>query len=306
MSCAPFGSIMYAVGNALQDLSQKKDPGFRIINAEGPGSTAITVNILRNESWRKSVGCTSQMDFVYAARGVKPFFDRPEPNLGDDIKVLFNGFYGAVGILTTDPTLTSARMLDGKTLGMGKRSQAHWAGLPLLFFETGLPDVKIKMEFSGPAASHDALVEGRVDAVISQFVVRPDGSQVFKPGVVTKLFASGKPIYMVGFDQATFDRAAKAGVNFSPIEITSKVVPETASTEPQNFVFAPAAITVHREFSEELAYQITKFALDNAASLAGYHAMLKVISTPKGLLGRWAAKDLHPGALRAYKEAGLL
>jgi len=306
MSCAPFGSIMYAVGNAMQDLAQKEKADFRIVNAEGPGSTAVTVNMLRDESWQKRIGCTSQLDFVYANRGVQPFFSEPDPNLGDDIKILFNGFYGAVGILTTDPSIKSAAMLDGKTLGMGKRSQAHWAGLPLLFFETGLPDADIDMQFLGPPASHDALVEGRVDAVISQLTVRPDGSEAFAPGVVTKLFASGKDIYLVGFDEKTFERAAAEGVKFSPIRIGPDVVPETASKEPVNFVLAPAAISVHRNFPEDLAYEVTKFMIEHAGSLPQYHAMLETISTPEALLGDWTAEDLHPGARRAFEEAGLL
>lgn len=306
MRCAPFGSIFYALGNAVQDLTGKGLPGINIINAEGPGSTAVTINMMNSEDWREVLGCTSLLDFVYAERGVEPFFDEARPDIRDDIKVLFNGFYGAVGILTRDPEIKKAEDLQGRTLGLGKRSQGHWGGLPALFFETGLPDVDVDMDFMGNGLAHDALAEGRVDAIISQVVVSPDGSKAFQPGVVTQLFASGQDIYLAGFGEETFARAASAGIDFQPIEIGPETVPDTASTEPVNWVFAPAAMTVHKDFPEEAAYQITKFMIENSEKLPEYHAMLNVIASPANLLGNWKAEDLHPGAVRAYREAGVL
>ena len=102
LRCAPFGSIMYTVGNAIQDLTQKRHPTLRITNAEGPGSTAMTVNMMEGGVWAKSIGCTSVLDYVYAEQGIKPFFDEAHPTVRDDVKILFNGFYGAIGILTTN------------------------------------------------------------------------------------------------------------------------------------------------------------------------------------------------------------
>lgn len=306
LRCAPFGSIFYVLGNAIQDLTGKDLPGIDVINAEGPGSTAVTVQMLRNKEWKDVLGCTSLLDYAYAKRGVKPFFDEPVPDIDQKIKVLFNGFYGAIGILTLDPNIKKAQDLAGKKLALGKRSQAHWGGLPAMFFETGLPNVNVNMDFMGNALAHRALAEGRVDAIISQIVVSPDGSKAFKPGVVTQLFASGRDIYAVGFDDDAFARAKKAGASFRPFKIDRKMLPETASKEAVNWVFAPAGLSVHKDFSEEAAYKITKFMIDNAAKLPKYHAMLNVIATPQGLLGDWTANDLHPGAARAYREAGVL
>jgi uncharacterized protein len=304
--CAPFGSITYVVGNAVQDLAQKNNLPFKIVNGEGPGSTAVTRNMLMLPEWKNIIGCTSVLDIVYARRGTKPFFEQPQADILSKIKVLFNSFYGAVGILTLNPNLKKLEDLNGKRLALGKISQAHWGGLPILFLQTGAPNVKPKMEFLGPAQSHEALAEGRADAVVTQLTVLPDGSKTFLPQVVSKVLGLGKPVYMIGFDDAHFATAEKAGVNFKPIKISKASFPQIATEKEVNFIFAPAAISVHKDFPEEVAYTITKMMIANASALPNYAAMLKVVATPASLLGNWTASDLHPGAARAFREAGVL
>lgn len=304
--CAPFGSIIYVMGNAMQDISQKANLPFKLINGEGPGSTAVTLNMAHQPEWKNIIGCTSVLDYVYAKRGVKPFFKQPDPDVATNIKVLFNGFYGAVGILTLNPNLKSLADLNGKKLGMGRLSQGHWGGLPMLFLETGAPDIKPKVEFLGPEASHEALADGRVDATITQFTVLPDGSKAYLPGVVAKLLAGSSPVYAIGFDPAMFDRAKAAGVDFKPILIGKSTVDKLANAKPVDFIFAPAALTVNKDFPEDKAYAITKMMIEHAKELGSYSAELTVVATPKNLLGNWTAADLHPGAARAYREAGLL
>ena len=301
LRCAPFGSIMYVMGNAVQDMTRQGLQGIKVINSEGPGSTAVTVNMLKQEQWRSSIGCTSLLDYAYAESGVAPFFDKPIPDVRKQVRILFNGFYGAIGILSTDPAVKTAKDLDGKRLALGKISQAHWGGLPKLFFKAGLPNVKVNMEFMGTDPSHDAMAEGRVQSVITQLVVSPDGSRAFKPGVVTQLFASGRKIHLVGFDDQDFKKAAAAGAPFRAIEIGPTAVPEAEASGTVKWVFSPAALGVHKDFPEDLAYKITKFVIEKAGKFPEYDAMLNVIASREGLLGDWTEADLHPGAARAFK-----
>ncbi|WP_340107234.1 TAXI family TRAP transporter solute-binding subunit [Pikeienuella sp. HZG-20] len=304
--CAPFGSIMYTVGNAIQDLTQKRHPTLRVTNAEGPGSTAITVNLMTGGEWVNTIGCTSLLDYTYAEQGIEPFFAEKHPEVRTDVKVLFNGFYGAIGVLTTDPSIESATDLDGEPLALGRRAQAHWGGLPALFFEKGMPDTRPDMEFMGTAPSHEALAENRTKAIISQIVISPDGKQAFKPGVVNQLFASGRDIYLVGFPDAAFQKAVEEGMRFRPIKVSGDQIPEAVGDRSVNWIFAPAAISVHKDFPEEDAYELTKFMIENADALPDYAATFRVIASGEGLLGDWRADDLHPGALRAYRDAGLI
>jgi TRAP transporter TAXI family solute receptor len=306
LKCAPLGSIAYTFGNAMQELLAKEHPWLRITNAEGPGSSAVTYRMINDKSWVNTIGCTSMLDYSYANLGVKPYFEKPTTAVRDDIRILFNFLYGAIGLLTRDPKIKTAEDLAGKTIGLGRRGQAHWGGIPTMMFQYGLPDVKFRIEYLGPPQAHEALVDGRVEACSTQVVVTPDGKNAFLPGVVKKLFATRKDIYLVGFTDKTFQNARKAGVIFDPMKMSKDLISDAASNTPVNWVFSPATISVNKNFPEEIAYEFTKFVINNTSRLPEYHAMLNVISTPKKLLGPWKAESLHPGAIRAFKEAGIL
>ena len=58
-------------------------------------------------------------------------------------------------------------------------------------------------------------------------------------------------------------------------------------------------------FPDELAYEITKMIIANIDKFSEYTALGKLMSRTALTFG-WPQQDIHPGALRAYKEAGLI
>jgi hypothetical protein len=58
-------------------------------------------------------------------------------------------------------------------------------------------------------------------------------------------------------------------------------------------------------FPEELAYELVKFHLDYYKEMGEYHSMLELFSPGLFTFGQ-TKKTLHPGAIRAYEEAGLV
>lgn len=67
----------------------------------------------------------------------------------------------------------------------------------------------------------------------------------------------------------------------------------------------PIAWCAYPEFDEALAYQVAKLIIDNVNKFQDYHALGKLMSKQSLVYG-WDAKNIHPGALRAYKEAGII
>ncbi len=53
------------------------------------------------------------------------------------------------------------------------------------------------------------------------------------------------------------------------------------------------------------AYEIFKMVVANIDQFAEFHALGKLMS-PGALAFGWPQDDIHPGALRAYKEAGII
>lgn len=301
--CGTLGSVAYTIGNAMQEIFAD-NPKVHIISAEGAGATAATVNLVNNPAWKTSIGCTTTLDYAYAKLGIEPFFKEPL-NISGDVKVLFNYLYAAVGFITIDPKLTKVADLDGATVAAGRRGQANWGGIPAMMVEKGLPDINVNFEFLGPDPSHEAVSDGRLNSTATQVPVFPDGSKAFEPGVLSKLIASGRDLHTLSFSEDQFAKAREAGVPFQSITLAPGVLP-VKSDGDVNWVFSPGMITVNKDFPEEAAYEIVKTMIAHASELPDYQALLEVISTPERLLGKTTSEELHPGALRAFKEAGLI
>ena len=56
--------------------------------------------------------------------------------------------------------------------------------------------------------------------------------------------------------------------------------------------------------AEETAYTLTKAMIENIAAIQSVHPAMKALSLD--LMVRKTAAPHHPGAIRAYKEAGLM
>jgi|SRR5690625_1983597 len=306
-SCAPFGSIAYVFGNALEDLSNKHSSKVKISSSEGPGTTAITMNLAEDSAWVDRVGCTSLLDFTYADLGIEPFFPEPNPEISENVKILFNYLYGAIGLLTRDDAVENFDDLSGSTIGLGRQAQAHWGGVPRVVFEKGAPELNVKLNYVGSAQAHDALADGKFRTISSQVVISPDGETVILPGVVSQLLSQRDDVRMLGFNEEIFTKLHEVGAPFKAIEVNSDMLPGVIpSDETFNWVFSTVGVAVSKDFSEDLAYEITKMILTHADELPEYNAMFETLDTPEKLLGDWNKEDLHPGALKAYQEFGLL
>lgn len=304
MQCAPFGSIIYSLGNALEQLLNQQKASVRIVNAEGAGSTATTFDLATDGTWARRIGCTSSLDYYTAAHGLPPF--TAPVDLHKKVRVLFNYLYGAIGFFTLNPQIHTLRDLNGKRVALGNRGQAHWGGIPTLLAHLGLPGTHIRLEYLGTKGALSALTDGTVAASVAQVVVTPNGEKAYLPGVISRALATGKKIYFVGIRKETIRRVQRAGVPIRPIAISPRLVPGIASTEPVTWVFSPAMVTVSDNFPESLAYRIVHAVIRNAGALPRYNKMFSTIDTAKGLLGPWKAADLDVGAAKAFKQSGLL
>ncbi|MCX7560636.1 TAXI family TRAP transporter solute-binding subunit [Sulfitobacter sp. F26204] len=65
-----------------------------------------------------------------------------------------------------------------------------------------------------------------------------------------------------------------------------------------------AVLVVSADMSEDQAYTLTKAMIDNIDSIRSVHPAMKALST--ALMIRETAAPHHPGALKAYREAGLI
>jgi hypothetical protein len=119
-----------------------------------------------------------------------------------------------------------------------------------------------------------------------------------------ELLATEKDLNYVGPTEEALNRVkAKTGLPTVPYLIQPDVV--KGMSESITVGMNVAFWGVDKSFSEEAAYQITKELIANVDKFANYHALGKIM-TKEMFCWKLESADLHPGAYRAYQEAGLM
>ena len=199
--------------------------------------------------------------------------------------------------------LFRSKSLKGKKIAIGRGAQILWAIEPMWLIDKQLNMKEdINIEYVGTKPAMTALLDGMVDAAIVGGYVNPDGVFVASPQTM-ELVASGKKLYNISWGKDAIQGIIDKGYPVAPITIPANAV-EGMDTPVDSFC-DPIAWVGYPELSDEIAYKTTKLIIENVDKFIKYHALGKLM-TPKSLVYGWPAEMIHPGALKAYKEAGIL
>ncbi len=298
---APFGTGSYLMGSALEEIAKKKGGALRITSTESPGFIFNIKKLDKEPALKTSmiVGAGAGVAGL-AVVGDKPF-DKKYPPL----KLIANYNLGAYWLATLDSKIKSVADLAGRTVALGRAAQINWAVQPeaILRHGYGLGKDKVKLEYVGTKEAVDALLNGTVDAAIVGGYFDPLSKKVELSPQTAEFVASGRQITFLGWSDEAIAKTASQGMKVFSFTVPANAIaglaaPMVASSDTTSWMVAP-------EFPDDLAYAATKLVIDNLAQFGEYHAIGKLMSA-EGLLYGWDASDIHPGALRAYREAGIL
>ena len=297
---APFGTSAYVLGSALEDVSKKHHPWLRVSHSETPGLVYNIKKLDTDPQLKKNtfIGVTRGSDWL-AQRGLKPF-DKNYPGA----KLIANYNLGATWLATLNPKIKSGKDLVGKRIGLGRTAQVIWGCEAewLIRLGWGIID-KAKVQYVGESEAPKALIDGLVYAAIIGGYIDPIVWQ-FIPGPPTLEFmASGRTVYHIPWGEEAVKKTIAGGIKVVPMTLP----PNTIAGQKESLeVFAdPIAWVAYPEFPEDIAYEITKLIISRVSAFKDYHALGKLMS-PQGLPFGWDREAIHPGSLKAYKEAGIL
>ncbi len=301
MISAPFGTGSYVLGSALEEISKKKHPWLKISHAESPGFIFNVKKLDKEPELKKSMIVGSGAGVAgLAESGDKPFDQKYPP-----LKLLANYSLGAYWLATLDPKIKSVADLAGKKVALGRAAQINWAVQPewIMRYGYGLGKDKVNLQYVGTKEAVDALLDGTVDAAVVGGYFDPLSKKMELSPQTSEFIASGRKITHIGWGSAAVDKAKAKGMKMANITIPPNTiagvsVPLEVAADTTSWMVAP-------EFPDELAYETTKLIIDNIKQFGDFHALGKLMSTG-GLIYGWETSDIHPGALRAYKEAGLI
>lgn len=297
---APFGTGSYVLGAALEDISKKSHPWIRITHSESPGLVFNIKKLDKEPELKKDTIVSSTIGTIWLAeKGMQPF-DKPYKG----VKLLANYNLIAVWLASVNADLNKPSDFDGKKIALGRAPQISWAIQPEMIIRHGwqMAD-KVKLQYVGTDPSVSALLDGLADAIAIGGYLNPKSFEFSLSPQTTELLASGKKINHISWGAEAIEKTRETGMPITPITVPAKAVdglekPIDSFTDSVAWCAAP-------EFPEELAYEITKLIIQKCGDFAGYHNLGKLMA-PEVLPFGWQADQIHPGALKAYKEAGII
>jgi len=304
---APTGAGPYLAFATMQNYAADFTDKVLPQAVETPGFT-YNVRYLASQPdlWENTLIGSGMVVEWAAAEGIAPFFAAPIEAVRD-FRII-----GALSnttnvFVTFDEDIQSVDDFEGKRVAVGLLTMNEWGMHQKMMLDSWGTTEKLKsFDALGPSQNIDALLDGRADigtlAAHSNF----DFSYTLEAGPFKTLQSSGRDYHYVDIDpeliQAYIDETG------APFKIQT-VEPGTFSgqTEELTSFGNVALISAHKDFPEELAYEFTKLWIESGPTIGEYSAIAKIWE-PETIseVARTNPDLIHPGAMRAYREFGLV
>ncbi len=298
----PFGTGTYVLGSALESIINKGDYPITVSHTETPGQAFIVNKLNTDPAARKNtVGTASKGINWLAEQGRKPFPARRDPLL-----LIGSYSYTATWLATADDSIQSIADLRGKRIAMGRIPQVIWGYEPDAILRCGYGEdfyKSLSIQFVGTSEAATALLNGQVDAAAIGGYMDPVTGRFSPAPQTVEVAASGRRLRHLDWTEEAVRKTSEKDIHLIPFRIPAESVPGQS-----NALWTGAdthGLFAHADFPEEHAYILARAMIENCRLFADYHALGSLMS-PEGLIKGWSPREIHPGALRAYREAGLI
>lgn len=296
---APFGTAAYVLSSALEQISKKEHPWLRIVASESPGYVFnIKKLAMEPELTKTTIVGSGPALMGLASAGAKPF-DKQYKKL----KLIGNQTIVAVWLASLDDSIKGGKDIAGKRVALGNATQINWAILPRAVVENGWGISDAKVQYLGPKPAIAALLDGKADVAIVGGYINPAQTKLALAPPTLELVATGRKLNHLSFGTDAVQKTVPKGYVITPFTVQPGGV--DGLDRPLETFIDTSSWTVDDSFPEDIAYEVTKLLIKNVARFGEFHAIGKLMS-PAGLVYGWNSSDIHPGALKAYKEAGIV
>lgn len=299
---APFGAGIHEQVVIFERLIAKRHPWIRLVAQESPGFVYNVKEMALNKKRYKTTTFWSSTGALWAAETAqKGFFSKPIAR--EQFRWIVTRSSNCIWFTTLDAKIKTIKDMSGKSVGLGRRSQTHWALYTTKMIEVGSGVKDARLQYLGNHAGTAALLDGKVQVAVGLATITTDQKVVFPSGPVRKLAATGRPYYHIPVPEAVvtkINKDLKAPFVWHNIAM-GKIPGQKAKIGCMgDYVFMAS----HKDFPDDYAYALTKVYLeidDAAGKYLGGGKLYRKASmciVPKGI-------EAHPASLRACKDFGI-
>lgn len=276
------GGTFYPVGVGVAKLLS--DAGMRSAADIGGGNS----NIISVSCGAADIGFTFSPTAVFATNAEDPF-DEAFTNLKGIATLFTNVTQIAV---TKDSGITTVADLKGKSFASQPLSVGSATFFRMVLAANDLTEDDLDIVIRGGPAQGAQAVRDRRSNGFQATTGYPNGS-------FSEAFIS-VPMSLIDIDDATFEWVNAKNSGLVRAEIPAGTY--AGIDAPVNSIGASTILIVNEDMSDDDAYAITKAMIDNIEMLGSVHGAVRGLTVES--MADVAGIDLHPGAARAYSEAG--
>ena len=282
--------VYYPLGGAVCRFvnAGRKDHGLRC-TVESTGGSVFNINSVM--SGDMDVGFAQSDTQFYAMKGTGAFKDKPQPKL----RALFSVYPELFTVVARqDANIKTFADLKGKRVNVGDPGSGTRATTDLVMAAMGVKttDLKLATELKFVEMA-PALCDNKIDAFT--FVAG-------HPNAIFQEAATSCASNIASVTGPGIDKMVAENPFYAKATIPGKMYKGTDS--PQLSFGVLATLVVSADMPDATAYTITKAVFDNFEDFRKLHPAIANITKESMLDGNTV--PFHPGALKYFKEKGML
>ena len=279
----------YPVGGMISNIVSV--PPRLIVTAQASNGSVANVNAIGSGQMESGL---SQADVAYWAYSGTGLFDGKGKM--DDLRLIANLYPESIHFVASKASgISSIAGLKGKRVALDEPGSGTLVDARIILKAYGITDTDMKAEYVKPNQAADKIRDGSLDAFV--FV----GG--YPTSAIAELAATGGRIVLLPIDGPQAETLRKEYGFFAADEIPTDTYKGVGGVKT---VAVGAQWITSAKADEATVYEITKalFSEKSRAALDAGHAKGKVIRLDTAIAG--AGIPIHPGAVKFYKEAGLI
>jgi len=284
--------VYYPTGGAIARIVNKKRKVYGIrCTVESTGGSVFNVNAVMSGDLEFGV---VQSDRQYQAmKGLAEWKDKGPQK---DLRAVFTIHPESITLVAADDAgIKSINDLRGKRVNIGNPGSGQRQNSIDGLTNAGINYQKdLKAEGVKAAEAPGLLQDGRIDAFFYT-VGHPSGA-------IKEATAGRRKVHFVPITGV--DKLLKKYPYYAKAHIPIKLYPGATNTKDVSTFGVKATFVTSAKVPDRVVYAVTKEVFDNFESFKKLHPAYQVLTKQNMLEGMSA--PIHPGAMKYYKEAGLM
>lgn len=225
-----------------------------------------------------------------------------QQGLGDfELRALTNATWPLWLLFTASPDIKSIQDLPGRRVALGPKAGSATLMMEETLKAAGVFD-KVKLQYLSFTDVIDGMLNNTIDVGMGNYWFNPADNKFGPTQGTISMQSSGKPFKYVAIDRSILVKTRdERGVPYRIIDLPDKTLP--FQTGAMSAYANADYVGVSKDFPEDAAYEYTRIFIKHLPDIMATGGIASVF-TPAFL--PYGLENLHPGAKRAYREAGLI